>query len=99
MPGRTSLRSYSIYKLAAYTFFICLKIHLDCVKKASSTCRSGFGRSSRPDFSSDAAEVERQLVQSVEEWRREMKLSQMILLGHSMGGFIAGAYAMAYPER
>jgi len=59
----------------------------------------GFGRSSRPDFSSDAMEVERQLVQSVEEWRREMKLSDMILLGHSMGGFVAGAYAIAYPDR
>ncbi|XP_054277772.1 1-acylglycerol-3-phosphate O-acyltransferase ABHD5-like isoform X2 [Macrosteles quadrilineatus] len=59
----------------------------------------GFGRSSRPDFSNDAMEVERQLVQSVEEWRREMKLPKMILLGHSMGGFLAGAYALAYPER
>jgi len=59
----------------------------------------GFGRSSRPDFSTDAMEVERQLVQSVEEWRREMKLPKMILLGHSMGGFLAGAYAIAYPDR
>uniref|UniRef100_A0A1B6KII6 AB hydrolase-1 domain-containing protein n=1 Tax=Graphocephala atropunctata TaxID=36148 RepID=A0A1B6KII6_9HEMI len=59
----------------------------------------GFGRSSRPDFSHDAKEVERQLVQSVEEWRREMKLPKMILLGHSMGGFLAGAYAISYPER
>lgn len=60
---------------------------------------AGFGRSSRPDFSNDASEVEAQFVKSIEEWRREMKLSQMILLGHSMGGFLAGAYAINYPER
>lgn len=59
----------------------------------------GFGRSSRPPFSSDALEAERQLVQSVEEWRREMKVEKMILLGHSMGGFLAASYAMRYPDR
>lgn len=59
----------------------------------------GFGRSSRPSFSSDAIEAEKQLVQSVEEWRREMKVDKMILLGHSMGGFLAASYAMRYPDR
>ena len=59
----------------------------------------GFGRSSRPAFSSDALEAEKQLVQSVEEWRREMKVDKMILLGHSMGGFLAASYAMRYPDR
>uniref|UniRef100_A0A6M2DK90 1-acylglycerol-3-phosphate O-acyltransferase ABHD5 n=1 Tax=Xenopsylla cheopis TaxID=163159 RepID=A0A6M2DK90_XENCH len=59
----------------------------------------GFGRSSRPGFSSDAQEAERQLVQSVEEWRREMKLDSMIILGHSMGGFLAASYAIRYPDR
>lgn len=59
----------------------------------------GFGRSSRPDFSSDAEEAEKQLVKSVEEWRNEMKLPKMILLGHSMGGYIAASYAITYPDR
>ncbi|XP_046387233.1 (Lyso)-N-acylphosphatidylethanolamine lipase isoform X2 [Ischnura elegans] len=59
----------------------------------------GFGRSSRPTFSSDSAEAENQLVQSVEEWRREMQLESMILLGHSMGGFLAASYAIKYPQR
>ncbi|KAL0278679.1 UNVERIFIED_CONTAM: hypothetical protein PYX00_000429 [Menopon gallinae] len=59
----------------------------------------GFGRSSRPTFSSDAMEAERQLVQSVEEWRREMNLDKIILLGHSMGGFLAASYAIRYPDR
>ncbi|KAJ2948593.1 hypothetical protein O0L34_g7847 [Tuta absoluta] len=59
----------------------------------------GFGRSSRPKFSSDAAKVEAQWVESVEEWRREVNLGEFILLGHSLGGYIATAYAMKYPER
>lgn len=59
----------------------------------------GFGRSSRPKFASDALKTEAQWVESVEEWRREVNLSQFILLGHSLGGYIATAYAMKYPER
>lgn len=59
----------------------------------------GFGRSSRPTFSNDALICEKQFVKSVEEWRREMNLNHMILLGHSMGGFIASSYALSYPDR
>ncbi|XP_063225915.1 (Lyso)-N-acylphosphatidylethanolamine lipase isoform X2 [Bacillus rossius redtenbacheri] len=59
----------------------------------------GFGRSSRPSFSNDALEAETQLVQSVDEWRREMNLDKVILLGHSMGGFLAASYALHYPDR
>ncbi|XP_029160226.1 protein ABHD4 isoform X2 [Nylanderia fulva] len=59
----------------------------------------GFGRSSRPVFSSDAQKAEEQLIRSVEEWRREMQLEKFVLLGHSMGGFLAASYAMQYPER
>ncbi|XP_050674752.1 1-acylglycerol-3-phosphate O-acyltransferase ABHD5 isoform X3 [Leptidea sinapis] len=59
----------------------------------------GFGRSSRPKFASDAEKVEAQWVESVEEWRREVNLNNFILLGHSLGGYIATAYALKYPER
>ncbi|XP_051171116.1 (Lyso)-N-acylphosphatidylethanolamine lipase isoform X2 [Leptopilina boulardi] len=59
----------------------------------------GFGRSSRPVFSNKAQEVEEQLVRSVEEWRREMQLDKFVLLGHSMGGFLAASYALQYPQR
>jgi pimeloyl-ACP methyl ester carboxylesterase len=60
---------------------------------------TGFGRSSRPTFSHDALVAERQLVDSVEEWRREMQLDKIILLGHSLGGFLASSYAIHYPDR
>lgn len=59
----------------------------------------GFGRSSRPKFDSDALKAEQQLVRSIEEWRREMNIKEMILLGHSMGGFLAASYAIDHPDR
>lgn len=43
--------------------------------------------------------AEKQLVLSIEEWRREMNLPKIILLGHSMGGFLATSYTMSYPDR
>ncbi|XP_048523776.1 (Lyso)-N-acylphosphatidylethanolamine lipase isoform X2 [Dendroctonus ponderosae] len=58
----------------------------------------GFGRSSRPDFATDALETEKQMVRSIEEWRKEMKLERFILCGHSLGGFVATAYALVYPD-
>lgn len=59
----------------------------------------GFGRSSRPEFDTDGNKCETQLVRSIEEWRREMNLNEMILLGHSMGGFLAASYAISHPKR
>ena len=59
----------------------------------------GFGRSSRPQFSSDGVEAEAEFVESIEKWRQEVGISKFILLGHSLGGFIASAYTLKYPER
>lgn len=59
----------------------------------------GFGRSSRPSFSSSAMEAEYQLVQSIEAWREKMNVDRFVLLGHSMGGFLAASYALQYPHR
>jgi len=33
-----------------------------------------------------------------EQWRRELGLTNFILLGHSMGGYLSGCYAMRHPE-
>lgn len=55
----------------------------------------GYGRSSRPNFSSDA---EGDFVKSLEAWRKKMKLNKIILLGHSLGGFISASYTLRYPE-
>jgi len=59
----------------------------------------GFGRSSRPAFSTDAKTIEQQFVDSIEKWRELMGIDSMILLGHSFGGFLATSYAMKYPDR
>ncbi|KAL3288213.1 hypothetical protein HHI36_002662 [Cryptolaemus montrouzieri] len=59
----------------------------------------GFGRSSRPTFSNDSSEVEKEMVDGIEVWRREMKLEKFYLLGHSMGGFLSMSYTLMYPER
>ncbi|KAL5970207.1 Lyso N-acylphosphatidylethanolamine lipase [Taenia solium] len=59
----------------------------------------GFGRSSRPPFPEAAEEVEDKFVEIIEEWRKNIRLDKFILLGHSMGGFIAASYALSHPER
>ena len=59
----------------------------------------GFGRSSRPRFSSDPQEIEDQYVMFLERWRESMNIPKMILLGHSLGGFISSCYALKYPDR
>ncbi|GFS88123.1 1-acylglycerol-3-phosphate O-acyltransferase ABHD5 [Nephila pilipes] len=59
----------------------------------------GFGLSSRPTFSKDAELAENQFVESIELWRKKVGLKQFILLGHSMGGYLAAAYSIKYPDR
>ena len=60
---------------------------------------TGFGRSSRPTFDTDAINAERQFITGIEEWRKEVGLGKFIIVGHSFGGFLAASYAIKYPER
>lgn len=64
----------------------------------------GMGRSSRPSFKIHAKEKEDKIkeaeswfVDALEEWRIKRGIEKMTLLGHSLGGYMAVAYALKYP--
>jgi cardiolipin-specific phospholipase len=38
-------------------------------------------------------------VDSLEQWRHKSDIDKMILVGHSLGGYLSTAYALKYPER
>jgi len=60
----------------------------------------GTGLSGRPRFTAKTtAEAEAFFIHSLEKWREAAGIDKMILLGHSMGGYISAAYALQYPER
>lgn len=55
----------------------------------------GFGRSSKPPGPYPLAFF----VRTIEAFRRALGLERLILVGHSLGGAFAMAYALAYPAR
>lgn len=64
----------------------------------------GMGRSSRPPFrirakdrQASITEAENWFIDALEEWRVERKIDRFTLLGHSLGGYMAVAYALKYP--
>lgn len=64
----------------------------------------GMGRSSRPTFKIHAkdreakiSEAESWFIDALEEWRVKKGIDRFTLLGHSMGGYMAVAYALKYP--
>ena len=64
----------------------------------------GMGRSTRPPFVIRAkdrqekiAEAESWFIDALEEWRKQRKVERFTLLGHSLGGYLAVAYALKYP--
>eukprot|EP00080_Pristionchus_pacificus_P014613 PDM74633.1 lid-1 [Pristionchus pacificus] len=59
----------------------------------------GFGRSDRPEFSSDETLAELEMVSCFEDWRREMKLDRMYIISHSFGAFFSSSYALEHPHR
>lgn len=69
----------------------------------------GMGRSSRPTFhipSSETKNVDTRVaaaesffISSLEDWRSKMGLDKMVLVGHSLGGYLSLAYALRYPSR
>lgn len=58
----------------------------------------GFGLSTRINFPTDPERCKKLMVDMIDQWRQEMKIDKMILLGHSFGGYISALYAIRYPE-
>ncbi|EEH16362.2 hypothetical protein PABG_06449 [Paracoccidioides brasiliensis Pb03] len=66
----------------------------------------GMGRSTRPPFKIHSKqrqeairEAEDWFIDALEEWRVKRKIDRFTLLGHSLGGYMAVAYALKYPGR
>ncbi|KAL4445756.1 hypothetical protein ABPG77_008955 [Micractinium sp. CCAP 211/92] len=60
----------------------------------------GTGLSGRPPFRvRSREEAEQFFVKSLEAWRQAQGLDQMVLMGHSMGGYLSACYALQHPER
>jgi cardiolipin-specific phospholipase len=64
----------------------------------------GMGRSSRPPFTIRAkdhdakiTEAENWFIDALEEWRVRKEIDKFTLIGHSLGGYMAVAYALKYP--
>lgn len=69
----------------------------------------GMGGSSRPDFkfkhssktpvNDVVKQAEDFFISALEELREVQKIDKMILIGHSLGGYLSAVYALKYPER
>jgi len=59
----------------------------------------GFGRSSRPSFSSQEEKIVDEYTGVLEAWRERLGLERMHLLGHSFGGYLAAHYSRRHPDK
>ncbi len=73
--------------------------HLSSKRKLLAIDLPGFGRSTRIPFSKDALRAEEEFVESIENWRQRVGVEKFILLGHSLGAFLACSYTIRYPTR
>lgn len=53
----------------------------------------------RPKFSAKSREeAEDFFLDALSKWREEMGVEKMVLVGHSLGGYLAASYALRYPQ-
>ncbi|EGR28315.1 hypothetical protein IMG5_178630 [Ichthyophthirius multifiliis] len=60
----------------------------------------GMGLSSKPLWQFKAyEETINYFTKALEQWRQEVKIEKLILVGHSLGGYIGSHYAIQYPDK
>lgn len=95
-PSNPTLVIIHGYGGSSVTFY---KIIKDLSLKYQVFCLDllGMGLSSRPKFEVlGTNECINFFVDSIEEWRKALKLKQFTLCGHSLGGYLSVAYAIKY---
>ena len=73
--------------------------HLHSERRLLAPDLPGFGRSTRIQFTREAERAEGEMVSCLEAWRRVLGVERFILLGHSLGAFLACSYAIQHPSR
>ncbi|KAK9840870.1 hypothetical protein WJX74_005899 [Apatococcus lobatus] len=59
----------------------------------------GCGMSGRPTFQArNTAQAEDFFIDSLSQWREKQGLDRMILVGHSLGGYLSACYALRHPQ-
>jgi pimeloyl-ACP methyl ester carboxylesterase len=60
----------------------------------------GCGASERPKFTArTTAQAEDFCIDALEKWRAELGIESFVLVGHSLGGYLCGAYTLRHPSR
>lgn len=60
----------------------------------------GFGLSTRnTNYATDAGDCEERMVKLLESWREKKGINEMVIVGHSLGGYVAMVYAMKHRKR
>lgn len=53
----------------------------------------------RPHWQARSREqAENFFLDALSAWHKELKLGKMVLMGHSLGGYLAATYALRHPE-
>ena len=66
-------------------------------RACSAPCLGDFA--GRPRFPAKTREdAEDFFLSALQRWRESMHMDKMILVGHSLGGYLAASYALQYPQ-
>ncbi|KAK3283865.1 hypothetical protein CYMTET_8461 [Cymbomonas tetramitiformis] len=80
--------------------FPALSQKIGCERRVFTVDWLGYGLSSRPSWNAKTVpEAESWFVEALEKWRAINGIDKMVLMGHSMGGYLSVAYSERYPER